>query len=344
MRDVVLKPASSAAPAERDEAVDRDREVEEAEASSVAQEGTSRPTTCCLINHYQYGDFVGEAIESVVRQTLALDEIVVVDDGSKDGSLDVVRAVCEAHPNVRLVEKENGGQLSCFQAGLDASSADVVFFLDADDVWEPEYVETVVRLLVARPDVDFVATNERRFFTDGTSEVTETEDRDAGYSVVRSLVGGGAFIGKPTSCLAIRRHVLDQIFPLESARGWRTCADEALVYGSSLVGARKYFLGAPLVRYRVHGDNHFYGREYDATDRLTRSLEVHRMVEALRKRHDLPESLASLAHHEFRTIEKPTREDYREYRRLVAGSGLLRHRKRRVAWAIWLWYRFRIRG
>ncbi len=301
-------------------------------------------TTCCLINHYQYGAFVGEAIRSVLDQTHALDEIILVDDGSEDGSLEVLRRICSQYPKVRLIAKGNGGQLSCFQSGLDASTADLVFFLDADDVWEPGYVEAVVALLERRPDVDFVATNERRFFEDGRSEVTEAPDRDLGYSIAQSLVGGGTFVGQPTSCLAIRRGILDQIFPLDGARGWRTCADEALVYGSSLVGAHKYFLGAPLVRYRIHGDNHFFGREYDPKDRLLRSLEVHRLVETLRKRHDLPESLASLSHHEFRTIENPTRAEYRAYRRLIAGSDLLPHRRRRVAWAVWLWYRFRRRG
>lgn len=298
---------------------------------------------CCLVNHYEYGDFIGEAVASAAGQTRALDEIVVVDDGSGPESLEAVRSACAAHEGVRLVEKENGGQLSCFESGLANSTADIVFFLDADDAWEPTYVERVLAKFAEKPDIDFVACNERRVFDDGRSEVTERTTRDLGYSLVRSLENGGQWLGQPTSCLAIRRSVLERIFPLDLVKGWRTCADEALVYGSSLVGARKLFLGDPLVRYRIHGDNHFYGRPYNAEDRLFRGVEVLRLVEVLRTRQALPLSLAHLAHHEFRTIEAPTKREYLEYRRIVKNSPLARHRKRRIAWALWGWYRMRKR-
>ncbi|MEM6673958.1 MAG: glycosyltransferase family 2 protein [Planctomycetota bacterium] len=298
---------------------------------------------CCLVNHYEYGQYVGEAVRSAVEQSRALDEIVVVDDGSGPEALEAVRGACSAHEGVRLVEKRNGGQLSCFESGLEHSSAEIVFFLDADDAWEPEYVKTVLAVFEERPDVGFVACNERRVFSDGRSEVSESPTRDLGYSLIRSLEPGAPFIGQPTSCLAIRRSVLDKIFPLELAEGWRTCADEALVYGSSLVGARKLFLGDPLVRYRVHGSNHFYGRPYRPEDRLLRGVEVLRLTEVLRRRQGLPSSLAHLAHHEFRTIENPTRGEYRGYRRLVADAPLPARRKRRIRSALFAWYRFRKR-
>lgn len=297
----------------------------------------------CLINHFQYGEFVGEAIDSVAAQTRPLDEIIVVDDGSSSDHLAKLREAAGKHANVHLIEKENGGQLSCFEAGIAASTADVVFFLDADDAWQPTYVERVLRLLDERSDVDFVQTAERRLFEDGRVETSPGPGRDLGISLVRSLQSGGSWGGQPTSCLAIRRWVLDRIFPLPDAFTWRTCADEALVYGSSLAGARKYWLGEPLVDYRVHGANGFYGRPYDAADRLERGTNVLRLVEVMRERAHLPPSLAHLAHHEFRTIEAPDRRDYKEYVRLVAASDLPRHRKRRLRLALLGWYWFRKR-
>lgn len=300
-------------------------------------------TTCCLINHYNYRDFIGEAVASAMAQTHAFDEIIVVDDGSAPEHLEEVRRVCAQHESIRLIEKPNGGQLSCFEVGVAESTADVAFFLDADDVWEPRYVESVMDVLARHPKIEFVASNERRMFSDGRSEVTPRASRDLGYSVVRSLKNGGAFVGQPTSCLAIKRRVLDDIFPLPQARGWRTCADEALVYGSSVVGARKYFLGEPLVRYRIHGSNHWFGKKYCAEDRLLRGLEVQRLVEVLRCRQGLPSSLANLAHHEFRTIEDANRYDYVEYQRLVGSSLLSFRRKLRIRLALFAWHRFKKR-
>jgi len=297
----------------------------------------------CLINHYQYGDFVGEAIDSVAAQTRPLDEIVVVDDGSSPDHLAKLREAAGRHVGVRLVEKENGGQLSCFEAGVAAVDSDVVFFLDADDAWQPGYVARVLALLEERPDVDFVATAERRLFEGGRVDPRPTESRDLGVSLVRSLNQGGRWMGQPTSCLAIRRWVLERIFPLPDAFGWRTCADEALVHGAGLTGARKYLLGEPLVDYRVHGANAWFGRAYDAADRLRRGTEVLRLVHVLRTRQHLPASLAHLAHHEFRTIPEPTAKDYRDYVRLVSSSDLPRHRKRRIRIALFGWYRLRKR-
>lgn len=299
----------------------------------------TRPRTACLVNHYEYGSYVGEAIASAARQTLPVDDLIVVDDGSSGEHLDAVREATAAAEGARLIEKPNGGQLSCFEEGLDATNADLVFFLDADDAWDPTYVERVTALFAARPGIDVVYTNERRCFADGREEFTDRTDRDLGYAMVRSLSHGGVWRGQPTSCIAMRRSILDRIFPLDLARGWRTCADEALVYGSALVGAHSYFMGAPLVRYRIHGDNAFYGREYCPKDRLTRGVEVLRLVETLRRRESLPESMAHLAHHEFRTIEQPNAGEYKEYRRLVSGSNLPRHRRRRILTALWGWYR-----
>lgn len=304
---------------------------------------STRLTACCLINHYNYEKFVAPAVESVIEQTRALDEIVVVDDGSAEPDLAEVRRVAAQHPEVKLVEKSNGGQLSCFHVGIEESTADVAFFLDADDMWDPRYVETVMALFESRPDLDFIATNERREFSDGRVDITERSDRDLGYSVIRSLRNGGAFLGQPTSCLAIRRTTLERIFPLERVRGWRTCADEALVYGSSLVGARKYFLGEPLVRYRIHGTNNWFGKKYCASDRLLRGIEVLRLVEMLRQREGLPKCLAHIAHHEFRTIENATRQDYSEYKALVWSSDLSLRRKVRVLTSLFTWHRFGMR-
>ena len=55
-----------------------------------------------------------------------------------------------------LVEKENGGQLSCFEVGIASSAAEIVFFLDADDAWEPGYVERVLRVYPGNPHAKLV--------------------------------------------------------------------------------------------------------------------------------------------------------------------------------------------
>ena len=300
----------------------------------------------CLINHYQYGEYVTEAVDSVLAQSREMDEIVLVDDGSDETHVARARDAAARDKRIRLIEKPNGGQLSCFQTGLSESTAELVIFLDADDVWEPEYAENVLELLKRRPDVDVVATNERHFFPDGKEIVTQMPDRDLGYSMVHSLHKlrqGGAWVGGPTSCLAMRRSILDKIFPVPNPKAWPVCADQALVYGSSLVGARKYFLGTPLVGRRIHGNNYFVGKRPTAEDAFTRRIEWRRLREHLRRRESLPISLIDIVDYEFRTIENPTRREYQTYCRLLNGADIPVRLKARLRVALFRDY-YGLRG
>ncbi|MFT6392156.1 MAG: glycosyltransferase involved in cell wall biosynthesis [Ilumatobacter sp.] len=274
-------------------------------------------STAALVNHFNYGRYVGEALDSVAAQTRGVDEIVVIDDGSDPVDVDAVRAA-SARVGGTLYEQANGGQLTCLQRGVANTSADVVFFLDADDRWSSHYIERVMAIFEKRSDIGFVSTNVGRFAVDGSISVVPQPTRDCGYSQARSLQPGAHCPGTVTSGIAMRREVLDHIFPLPDMPGWTMNADEALIVGSSLVGARKYQIGEPLVEYRAHGENNFHGRPYSASIDRRRGVERARLVELLRAREGLPGSLAHWSHHEFRTIESPSYRDYRDHIRVLA--------------------------
>ena len=78
-----------------------------------------------------------QAIDSALHQTVPLSEIIVVDDGSTDSTLKILEKQYASVDGVALLlQPENRGQLSCFNAGFGKTSGDVVFFLDADDLIE----------------------------------------------------------------------------------------------------------------------------------------------------------------------------------------------------------------
>ena len=93
-----------------------------------------------VINNYNYGRFLPEAIESALGHTYPNTEVIVVDDGSTDNSREVIS---KYGSRVISVLKANGGQGSAFNAGFAASKGDLIFFLDSDDFFYPEKVASI---------------------------------------------------------------------------------------------------------------------------------------------------------------------------------------------------------
>lgn len=111
----------------------------------------SFPTYTVIITAYNERDFVGYAIRSVQEQTRSDWEVIVVDDGSTDGTADAVRPFTERDSRVRLVSKENGGLSAARNTAIEMSEAPLVCFLDADDMWLPRYLEEMGRALESDP-------------------------------------------------------------------------------------------------------------------------------------------------------------------------------------------------
>jgi glycosyltransferase involved in cell wall biosynthesis len=114
------------------------------------------PSISVIIPAYESASFVGEAIDSVLHQTVPPDEIIVCDDGSTD---DLESSLAAYADRITLVRKEHGGLASARNAGTRAASGEFVAFLDADNIYLPEYLEAVRELATLRPDLDIVTTD-----------------------------------------------------------------------------------------------------------------------------------------------------------------------------------------
>lgn len=105
------------------------------------------PTVSAVIPCYNHARYVGEAIASALAQTWADLEIIVVNDGSTDNTADVVGQYVD--PRVRYVYQSNRGLSAARNLGIQMARGRYVGFLDADDLWEPQFVERCVRVLEA---------------------------------------------------------------------------------------------------------------------------------------------------------------------------------------------------
>jgi glycosyltransferase involved in cell wall biosynthesis len=117
------------------------------------------PTVTCIIIVYNGETYLGEAIASVQRQSFEDWELVIVDDGSSDGSREIARRCAAADHRIRLrqhADRGNHGMSATRNLGLSESQGEYVGFLDADDVWEPAKIEEQLDVLAEHPQAAMV--------------------------------------------------------------------------------------------------------------------------------------------------------------------------------------------
>ena len=119
-----------------------------------------------LIATYNHGDYVVRAIESVLAQTRPPDEVIVIDDGSTDGTAELIRGRFGA--SVRYAWQKNRGPAAARNAGLRLCCGDWVAFLDADDTWLPRKLEAQEAALARHARAALVACDCLRCQPDGT--------------------------------------------------------------------------------------------------------------------------------------------------------------------------------
>ena len=122
-------------------------------------------TIAAVIPLYNKGDMIVRAVRSVFAQTRLPDALVVVDDGSTDGSPDAARAALNEAPvgiDCRFLSQANSGVSVARNAGADAVDSDIIAFLDADDQWLPGHIAEIERLARHVPDAGLLSTRKSR--------------------------------------------------------------------------------------------------------------------------------------------------------------------------------------
>lgn len=171
----------------------------------------------CVVN-YNYDRFLPAAIDSALAQTGPEVEVVVVDDGSTDASSEVIAGYGD---RVVAVRKANGGQGSAFNAGFATCSGDLVCFLDADDVLEPEMAALAASEFTACPRLSKVQFMMRLVDQEGSHlGVTVPPRRGVQPSgdLATHVLRFRTYPWPPSSANVYAARALRQVLPLHVAR------------------------------------------------------------------------------------------------------------------------------
>ncbi|MEZ4600996.1 MAG: glycosyltransferase [Syntrophotaleaceae bacterium] len=230
-----------------------------------------------LINNHNYGKFIEESINSACNQSYYNIEIVVVDDGSNDNSVETISRLAKKDNRIKTYFKENGGQLSSFNRGFELAGGDIICFLDSDDAYKLNYIQKLVDLYSERKECDFIYCGLQEFGQSQKQIIQPFTDKitDLGYTAFLTYLSH-SWIGERTSAISIRRSLANKIFPIPMEEDWRIRADDCVIWLASIVGGRKFYLAESLVNYRVHQSNHFFGKKEDFEAKYKRSFQVAR--------------------------------------------------------------------
>lgn len=207
-----------------------------------------------IINNYNYERFLGEAIDSALNQEYEKIEVIVVDDGSTDGSRNIIKSYGN---RILPVFKPNGGQASAFNAGFRQSSGDVIFFLDSDDVLYQSAVRNVLAMFtgenIAKVHWPLWVVNGQGYKTGVKKPPQNLPDGDFRDDILKN--GPTNCLSSPTSGNAWSRIFLEKVFPVpEDISYYKTCADEYLYTLAPVFGLIKA-IQQPQGFYRIHGRN-----------------------------------------------------------------------------------------
>ena len=184
--------------------------------------------------------YLGEAIDSILEQTAPAGEVLIVDDGSVDGTAEVIAGY---GPPVRCLRREPLGVAAALNTGLAAATGDLIAFLDADDVWTPRKLELQLAALDRQPELDLVFGHVEQFISPELDEATRS----------RLHLPDGVIPGRSKGTMLARREAVDRVGKFDGGHppadfiDWYARAEDT--------GLRTVMLPEVLLRRRIHGGN-----------------------------------------------------------------------------------------
>lgn len=219
-----------------------------------------------IVPLYNKAPYVCKALDSIMFQTFTDWECIIVDDGSTDGSVAIVQDYLSTHytshithKNMRIISQSNSGVAKARNVGVENSLGEYLCFLDADDWWEPNYLEEMDKLIKEYPNAGIYCTN-YIYYKPGKTHVALKLER--GYMNYPDAYLHSVAMPVWTGATCMSRKVFDEMggFPIGIKLG-----EDFLLWAKTAIKYKVAFCEKPLA---------YYNNDVPASLRATRNLHA----------------------------------------------------------------------
>jgi glycosyltransferase involved in cell wall biosynthesis len=198
---------------------------------------------------YNGAKFVCRQLDSVLKQLSADDEVIVVDDGSKDNTVQLIRETYEDRVQV-YVNERNLGVIHSFEKAISLAKGDILFLCDQDDLWEDDKVETVLKTFKEEAAILVV---HDAYVVDGNLETINPSWNNFNHNNINQGIFGNILKNAYTGAfMAFKKELKEDILPFPASIEMH---DQWIALVCMLEKKKITFIDKPLVKYVRHGGN-----------------------------------------------------------------------------------------
>lgn len=218
-----------------------------------------------ILTSYNYANYIESAISSILAQTLSDWELLVVDDGSSDNSLEIIKSFCEKDNRIKLFQHENAknkGLKESILLGVKNATGDWIAFLESDDLLEPENLMQKVQIMEKYPSVKFIF-NKVDFIDECNSKkinrFVQTQNELSRVTFPKNMFYDFGIQNKIStfSCVMIEKEILLRA-------NFNTPMDEFLDWWLWIHIAQNndfYYIDKPLTKWRLHQNSYIKAKK-----------------------------------------------------------------------------------
>lgn len=248
------------------------------------------PIFSVIIPTYNSEKFIENTIQSVLDQTFKDFELIIVDDGSKDNTRQIISEFKKKDPRIKtIITPNSGGPATPTNIGINVAQGKYLVFLDHDDSWKKDKLELLYKIYTNNDDIGFIL-----------SDVEIYDENENKYTITKApthndklsnenLLAGNYF--NTFSMLSIKKNVLERIGSIDT--NLLIFSDYDIIARMVSYNIPHYFIGEPLATYRIHQHN----ASSLSSSALRRTQDLERIITKYSKTFEMyPKSLSAVHH------------------------------------------------